>query len=198
WNLWGLKALRDHPAVRMRPIVQISGDWDEQRTESGVPCGAVTGLSARVQKRLIRWLYCVPASVGRIKDPAAKYYAVLRLSLPRDVGMVVAANPSTLLHLARAGDQEKEALTRDVHDGTLSPRLDLPAEVRRDLTRRLRPRRERARELEGIVARTGALYPRDYWANTCLLGNWTGGSVGAYLRHYPRYFGAQPVRDIGL
>jgi hypothetical protein len=31
-----------------------------------------------------------------------------------------------------------------------------------------------------------------------LLGNWTGGSVGAYLRQYPRYFGGAIVRDIGL
>jgi hypothetical protein len=30
------------------------------------------------------------------------------------------------------------------------------------------------------------------------LGNWTGGSMGAYLRLYPRYFGAMPVRDVGL
>ncbi len=25
-----------------------------------------------------------------------------------------------------------------------------------------------------------------------------GGSVGAYLRHYPRYYGETPVRDVGL
>jgi hypothetical protein len=30
------------------------------------------------------------------------------------------------------------------------------------------------------------------------LGNWTGGSMGAYLRHYPRYFGDMLVRDVGL
>ena len=107
----------------MRPIVQMSGDWDEFRTESGIPCGAVTGLTATMQKRIIRWLYCVPGCVGRIKDPPAKYYAVLRLSLPRSVGMIIAANPSTLINLARAGDQEKESLIRDMRDGTLSPTL---------------------------------------------------------------------------
>ncbi len=29
WNLWGLNAFRDHPEVSMRPIVQMSGDWNE-------------------------------------------------------------------------------------------------------------------------------------------------------------------------
>ncbi len=198
WNIWGLKVFRDHPAVRMQPILQLSGDPDEFRTESGVPCGAVTGLTAKMQKRIIRWLYSVPACVARIKDPRSKYYAVLLRSIPRKVGMIIAANPSTLINLARAGDQEKESLIRDLYDGTLSRHLDLPADIRAELTRRLRPHPERARQLEEIVKQTGTLYPKDYWPCDCILGNWMGGSVGSYLRHYPRYFGTTPVRDIGL
>lgn len=198
WNIWGLKVFRDHPEVRMQPILQMSGDPDEFRTESGIPCGAVTGLTAQMQKRIIRWLYSVPASIARIKDPRAKYYAVLLLSIPRKVGMIIAANPSTFINLARAGDQETEALIRDLYDGTLNAKLDLPADIRADLTRRLRKHPERARQLEAIVESTGTLYPKDYWPSDCILGNWMGGSVGSYLRHYPRYFGSTPVRDIGL
>jgi hypothetical protein len=199
WNIWGLKAFQDHKPVSLRPIVQLSGDDDECRTEAGIPCGAVTGLTAKMQKRIIRWLYCVPPAAGKLKDVQAKYYLCLRLSLPRPVGMIIAANPSTMLNLARAGDAEKETLIRDVRDGTLSDRFDIPPEVRAGIPmRRLRADRERARQLEEIVRRTGTLYPKDYWPEMCLLGNWTGGSMGAYLRHYPRYYGDHPVRDVGL
>jgi hypothetical protein len=198
WNLWGLTAFRDHPEVAMRPIVQMSGDWQETHTESGVPCGAVTGLTAQMQKRVVRWLYCVPAPVSRIKDALAKYYVALRLSLPRRVGMIIAANPSTLINMAKLGDQEKESLLRDLADGTLSASFDVPQDIRDALRPRLQRCPDRVRELEAIIARTGNLYPRDYWGPDCLLGNWTGGSMGAYLRHYPRYFGACPVRDVGL
>jgi hypothetical protein len=101
--------------------------------------------------------------------------------------------------LARTGDDEKESLIRDLYDGTLSDRFEIPPEVRATLARRVRRRYpKRARELENIVHRTGTLYPKDYWPPYCLLGNWTGGSVGTYLRHYPRYFGERTVRDIGL
>ena len=200
WNIWGLRAFRDHKNVRLRPIVQLSGDHEESFTEAGIPCGAVTGLTAAMQKRIVHWLYCVPGCVGKVKDAAAKYYLVLRLSLPKRVGMMIAANPSTLVQLARLGDQEKESLLRDLRDGTLSPRFDVPAPVRAALARRLaRKHPARARELEDIVRRTGHLYPKDYWpAKDLLLGNWTGGSVGAYLRHYPRYYGEALVRDVGL
>ena len=52
--------------------------------------------------------------------------------------------------------------------------------------------------LEGIVARTGRLLPKDVWPSLQFLGNWTGGTMGAYLRSYPEFFGDRPVRDIGL
>src|SRR5438132_11886699 len=106
WNIWGLRVFWDHPEVKLRPIVQLSGDWDEFRTEAGIPCGSVTGLTAQMQMRIIRRLYCIPACVGRVKDAAAKYYLMLRLSVARQVGMVIAANPSTLVNLARVVDQE--------------------------------------------------------------------------------------------
>lgn len=198
WNLWGLKVFRDHPEVRFRPILQMSGDWQEFTTEAGIPCGSVTGLTASMQLRIIRWLYCVPACVGKVKDPAAKYYLALRLSMPRRVGMIVAANPSTLVNLARAGDQEKESLIRDIHDGTLSAKIDFPGEVRAAVHRLLKRDPERARALEDIVRRTGNLYPKDYWRKDCIIGNWMGGSVGAYLRHFPRFYGNTPIRDVGL
>jgi hypothetical protein len=198
WNLWGLKVFRDHDKVKMRPIVQLSGDWDEHRTEAGIACGSVTGLTATMQKRIIRWLYCVPPCVGKIKDPAAKYYVALRLSLPRSVGMIIAASPSTVVNMARAGDRDKEFLVRDLADGTLSRHVDIPEDVRAALAGRLRRHPERVNELEAIISRTGTLYPKDYWPNDCLLGNWTGGSMGAYLRHYPRYFGRPLIRDVGL
>jgi hypothetical protein len=199
WNLWGLKAYKDHPATKLRPILQMSSDWQEFRTEAGIPSGSVSGLTASMQKRIIRWLYCVPACVGCIKDPAAKYYAALRLSIPRDLGMIITANPSSLVNLARAGDLDKEHLIRDLYDGTLSAHVDIPDAVRALLARTIRKRHPaRARELEAIVRRTGTLYPRDYWANEAIIGTWMGGSVGLYLRHFPRYFGDRFVRDIGL
>jgi hypothetical protein len=199
WNLWGLRIILDHPEVAFRPILQMSGDCDEFRTEADIPCGAITGLTARMQKRLVRFVYCVPASVGKVKEAASKYYLVLRLSIPKPVGMVLAANPSTLINLARMGDQEKESLIRDIHDGTLNAKYQVPDEVRRETDRRLRKRNpRRARELEAVVNRTGTLYPKDYWPSECILGNWTGGSMGAYLRHYPKYYGRTPVRDVGL
>src|SRR5205085_2452432 len=132
---------------------------------------------AQVQKRMIRWLYAVPAAAGTVRDARSRYYLALRFALPRSCALFLSANPSTLVMLGRTLDQEKERLIRDVHDGTLSADLDLPPGVREAVTPRLKPRPERARELTAIAQRVGRLFPKDVWPpETTLVGTWTGGS----------------------
>jgi hypothetical protein len=198
WVMWGLKAARSHPGIFLGSILQLAGDWEEFRTAGGTPCGNVSGLVARMQRRLVQSAYCTPPDIARIKDVVARHYTVLRLAIPRDVSYLTSANPSTLVNLARLGDAERESLIRDIADGTLSSRFELAPELRERLGPRLAADPQRARELQQIVARTGRLIPKDYWPGLKLIGCWTGGAVGAYLRHFPALFGVTPVRDVGL
>jgi hypothetical protein len=199
WNLWGLQAIRKHTQVFLKPIVQMVGDADEYRTEANIPCGNLSGFTAQVQKRLMKRLYLVPSSTGKIKDPHARGYVALRAALSRRLGMLMAANPSTLVNIAHFMDREKESLIRDIADGTLNTQLNIPAEIRAILIQKSKPRPERARELEAFVNQSGALLPRDAWpAERLLIGCWTGGSVGPYLRQLHRFYGDAPIRDLGL
>lgn len=197
WNAFGIKALLDHPQAILRKIVQVTSRMDESVTAGGIPCGAITGLMAATQKRLVRKYYVTPECIARIDDPVAKYYTIMRLAVPVDVAFSITASPATQLKLARTADTHREELIRDVHDGTLSRSFDVPNEVRTELAPRLAADPEAARRLDGLVERRGALLPRDYW-NLGFLANWTGGTMGFYLQDYPRYFGDVPVRDIGL
>jgi hypothetical protein len=202
WTIWGIQAFDAHPEILrwgLKPILQLVSNWRETTTSAGIPCGAITGLTAQMQNPLVRTTYCMTPDTMRIKDIEAKYYTALRLSVFRNVGATMAANPSTLLAIARLGDREKETLIRDVANGTIDPRWDIPTDVRAALSLRTRWKRPKtARRLESIVRRTGRLLPKDYWPNLDFLANWTGGTMGAYLRHYPEFFGDRPVRDIGL
>ncbi len=201
WNMWGVRAYIDHRPRRLafRPIVQMVGDPEEYRTETGIPCGNLSGYTAQVQKRIIRWLYVVPPISGKIKDPLARYYLALRLGLHRPCSMFLAANPSTLLMLARTLNSEREHLLRDLHDGTLRSDIDLSPEIRKFVSRKLKPRPEKARELSAIAEKAGRLFPQDVWhPDTILIGTWTGGSMGPYLRQLPQFFGNPVTRDLGL
>jgi hypothetical protein len=201
WNMWGVKMYRDHRGRRiaMRPIVQMGGDPEEYRTPGGVPCGNLSGYTLMVQKRIIRRMYAVPYETGKIKDPKARYYVALRFAVGRDVSQFMAANPSTLVQLARVLDAEKEHLLRDLRGGTLRSDIDLSPELRAVLAPRLRADPARAAALAAAAGRQGHLYPKEVWPTEGIVINcWTGGSMGPYLRQLPRYYGEPPVRDLGL
>lgn len=198
WTVWGMKLVQQYGTQVFNGILQFISDHEEFRTEAGIPCGSVTGLTAQMQRRVVRWMYVMPPVTAKIKDTQAKYYTALRLALQRDIRLITAANPSTLVNFARFMDQEKDRLLRDLHDGTLSRDFDIPVFVREEIRPKLRKCRQRVKQLEGVIRATGTLYPKDAWDSLLLLGNWMGGNVKAYLRHYPRYYGDLPVRDPGL
>jgi len=141
----------------------------------------------------------MPPVASRIKNIESKYYTALRFSVYRDLGTTIAANPSTLLAMARLGDREKATLVRDLHDGSIDPKWEIYPDIRKALRFRSRwKRRAAARRLDDVIHRTGRLLPKDYWPNLEFLSNWMGGTMGAYLSSFPEFFGDKPVRDVGL
>jgi hypothetical protein len=198
-SIWGKRIFDKHEEAYLKPILQLVSDWNECQTESGVPCGSVSGLTTHMQKPVVRWLYCLPASTGKIKEAAAKLYLALRLGLMRhELGILASANPSTLVKLAQTLQARQEDLLRDLRDGTLDDREAISSDLRRELRPLFKKQPERVKHLEEVIRRTGKLLPKDAWQPIHTIGCWTGGSVGLYLRQFKEYYGDTPVRDLGL
>ncbi len=195
WNTFGFRMLEDHKGAWLRPIVQMSSSKCERRSPTGLPCGAISGLLAETQKRIVRRMYVVPRWAASLPDPAARYYTILRHSVGHDVCFITTANPSSTLKLIETGQQHAEHLLRDLADGTFTlPEGELPPGVRPS---RFRPDRALARRIEQGIERDGRLLPRHFWRLE-LLTNWTGGTLKLYLPKLKELFDGIPIRDIGL
>lgn len=197
WNVWGVKAMQDHPEMFLGKMLQVSSPAEEERTAGGHPCGAISGMLAQQQKWIVRQLYAVPADVFRIGDPLLRYYAIMRFAIPEDIRLIVTANPSTLLALAKTASARAQQMIREIHDGTIDTCRELSTERRSRLAGFLKPNRRRSRQLERLLDEHGRLLPKHYWT-PALLAHWTGGTVGCYLPRVKQYYGDAPVRDIGL
>ena len=198
WRMWGAGVYGDHRELVRTKTLQLTSDWQQYRAPSGVPCGQISGLAATTRPKIAQRIFVLPPAAARIHDPAAKHYTALRFALesPR-LGMIITANPSTLVEFARRADRERESLVRDIYDGTLS--CDVPTEVRAALVRRIARRRpDRARELEGLIERHSALMPKHAWPRLAVLAVWMGGSVGLFLPQLAELYGPAAVRDHGL
>lgn len=201
WQAWGIKSFDDFPMLKRLKVLSIASNHNRTQTEDGVPCGNISGLVAAMQRPAVQMLYTLPLVISQIADAETKYYTALRLGVAdREVGMIMTANPSTLIHVAQIADREREQLIRDVFDGTLACCDRLSSDIAAALDGRIRkgnPRR--ARELEACVERTGHLRPADFWPLLQFLAVWTAGSCSAYLPSLREAYGASiPIRDHGL
>jgi len=200
WQIWGIRSFDTHPRMHLLNIFQAASDHEKFRTPGGLPCGNISGLVQQLQSPAVKLMYTVPDAITKISDPDAKYYAALRAAVAdRHIGMLMTANPSTLLQIARLGDRHADHLIRDLHDGTLSSEFDIAPAIRKSLGRISRRRDvARAKQLEQIIRKTGRLRPTDLWAELQILAVWTGGSVGAYLPQLREWYGQVAIRDHGL
>ncbi len=194
WNIFGIRVLGDHPDGWLRRILQISSAMREQDSPTGVPCGAISGLLARTQKRIVRRMYVAPWLAAGA-DPVDKYYTVLRWAVDQDVGLITTANPSSTIKLIQTGQDHVQRLLGDIRDGTCRPPGRSVPLVGKD--RRFRANPKLARQIEAGIARDGRLLPGHFWS-VSFLTNWTGGTVGLYLPRLGELFPGVPVRDIGL
>ncbi|MCH7548973.1 MAG: GH3 auxin-responsive promoter family protein [Candidatus Krumholzibacteriota bacterium] len=87
WQIWGIKAFLDHPALFYAKLAGMAGNWDMRRTPTGIPCGLASGLSAKMQSPILKMVYFIPWPVFSIDDVSAKYYTALRLSIAEPAGM---------------------------------------------------------------------------------------------------------------
>ena len=91
-----------------------------------------------------------------------------------------------------------ELLIKDIHDGTLSARFDVPMHVRTTAINDLTPNPDRARALAKAKEQNGALRPVDYWPQLKMIACWLGGSMGHFAPSLREWCGEDfQFRDIG-
>lgn len=198
-RIWLSGLFRDHRAIFRGKVLQIAGPEAEELAPDGTPCGSEGGHAYRNMPRVLRGLYPLPYSVSEIGDYQARYYTMLRIAVMHRIAVIGTPNPSTILQLARELDYHGERLVRDVWNGTLDRRLNVPPEIRDEVEARMRPDRARATFLEHAAsAGHGRLLPRYVWPDMELLACWKGGTVGPYLDELEQYFSSRlPIRDLG-
>lgn len=200
WNLWGVATYADHTDLVRKKTLKLGSNWRQKYTEAGIPCGNISGLVAETAPLVGRNRFVLPPAVTQIDHPESKHYTALRVSLAcPHVGMIGTANPSTLYELALFADRRRDALIRDIFNGTLADDAQLSRATREKLRRWIGRRQPgRARELEQLADRADALLPRDAWPGLSVIAVWTGGSVGVYLPRLEPLYGTPALRDHGL
>lgn len=196
-NLWSYYIARDHPDVTDGKILAIVSPEKEGETPSGVLLGAESGHSYRNLPKTVMALYSLPYEVFEIEDYEARHYAMLRISMGQEITDIATLNPNTIVLLCRKIERWQDLIIKDIAEGTLSEKFEIPERIRKNITIRLKPDKRRAEKLSTILRSKGKLLPRDFWPKMKMIECWMGGMMKLYLKELETYFGKITTRDMG-
>ncbi|MDD3905854.1 MAG: GH3 auxin-responsive promoter family protein [Candidatus Omnitrophica bacterium] len=195
--LWAYYLARKHPKVIDGKVLAIISPEVKNHTEAGIPYGPEDGHAYNNLPPVIKKKYVLPYELFYIENYDARYYCILRIAIEHNISTIATLNPSTLVILCDRIELLKDRIIKDIAAGTLDNSLEIEPEVRRIIEKKLKPNPKRAKELKTILDKTGSLLPKDVWPALDLIECWKGGTVKAYLRELPRYFGDVDIWDFG-
>ncbi|MCQ2335429.1 MAG: GH3 auxin-responsive promoter family protein [Paludibacteraceae bacterium] len=180
-KVWLFNFIKNRPRVYKGKIVSVVGKQIEGYTEDGTIYGSVSGFTQSRCPSFVKKLYASPSEIFNIEDYTARNYAIMRMGIERNVTLVVAANPSTMVEMQHNVDHWYDDFCDDIEHGTLSSKVQIPDNIRRVLQTYLHPNPERANELRELKRKHGQVLPKHFWPNLQILTTWKCGNTRIYL-----------------
>lgn len=187
-KLWLYSFIMHRPKVFEGKVVSIVGKAIEGAAPDGTVYGSVSGVTQRDCPEFIKKIYSAPSAVFRISDYKARYYTIMRMGIEYDVGLIVTANPSTIVEMQNNVNEFYDDYVKDIRNGTLNASLSIDDDIREELAPCFAPNPERADELESLKKQFGTVLPKHYWPNLQVLNTWKCGNTKVYLDKFKDSF----------
>ncbi|MBQ0044882.1 MAG: GH3 auxin-responsive promoter family protein [Bacteroidales bacterium] len=187
-KVWLYNFIQNRKKVFSGKILSIVGKVIEGYAPDGTVFGSVSGVTQRDAPGFVKALYTNPQCVYSIADYNARYYVLMRMGIEQDVTLLVTANPSTIVELQNNVNRFYDEYVEDIEKGTLSAKVQIDPEIRKELEACLKPNPERAAELRALKAKYGNVLPKHYWPNIQILNTWKCGNTRVYLDKFADSF----------
>ena len=187
-KVWLFNFIKNRPKVFTGKIVSIVGKVKEGEAPDGTMYGSVSGVTQRDCPKFVKKLYASPASVFSIEDYTARYYTIMRMGIERNVTLIVTANPSTIVEMQNSIDRWYDEMVDDIEKGTLTDKIKLEPEIRKQILKVLSPNPERAEELRTLKEKHGRVLPKHIWPNMQMMDTWKCGNTKIFLDKFKDSF----------
>ncbi len=194
-KVWLFNFIKNRPKVFKGKIVSIVGKVIEGYAPDGTVFGSVSGVTQRDCPKFVKKLYASPADIFSIADYNARYYAIMRMGIERNITLIVTANPSTIVEMQNNVNEFYDKYVEDIEKGTLNADLNISPEIRAALQPYFRPNPERAAELRALKEKYGRVLPKHYWPDLQILNTWKCGNTKVYLDKFKDSFPEQMLHQ---
>jgi len=180
-KVWLFNFIKNRHKVYSGYIVSVVGKQIEGYTPDGTIYGSVSGFTQKNCPKFVKDLYASPSDIFNIDDYTARNYAIMRMGIERNITLVVAANPSTMVEMQHNVDTWWDEYIKDITFGTMSDKVSIPEQIRQACKPYLKPNPERAAELSALKEKYGQVLPKHFWPNLQILTTWKCGNTQIYL-----------------
>ncbi|MCR5004095.1 MAG: GH3 auxin-responsive promoter family protein [Bacteroidales bacterium] len=187
-KVWLFNFIKNKPKVFSGKILSIVGKVVEGYAPDGTVYGSVSGVTQRDCPGFVKALYSNPQCVYSIADYNARYYVLMRMGIEQDVTLIVTANPSTIVEMQNNVNEYYDEYVKDIEAGTLSKKVNIAPEIRKELEACLKPNPQRAAELRALKEKYGRVLPKHYWPNMQILNTWKCGNTRVFLDKFKDSF----------
>lgn len=187
-RLWLYNFMMNRPKVFYGSFLNIVSRKVEGYVEDGTPYGSVSSTLRSEAPSFIQSLYPNPACVYDISDYNAKYYVLMRMSIETKVSCLLTGNPSTILELQNSCDQWFDEYVTDIENGTLTDKVEIEPEIRKEIQGWLKPNPERAAELRELKAKYGRVLPKHIWPDIQIMNTMKCGNTRIYVKKFQGFF----------
>ncbi len=187
-KVWLFNFIKNRHNVFSGKILSIVGKVVEGYAPDGTVFGSVSGVTQRDCPGFVKALYSNPQCVYSIADYNARYYVLMRMGVEQNITLIVTANPSTIVELQNNVNKFFDEYVTDIENGTISDKIALDPEIRKELEACVKPNPKRAAELRALKAKYGDVLPKHYWPNLQILNTWKCGNTNVYLDKFKDSF----------
>ena len=157
--LWTYYISRDHPDITDGKIFAIIDPETKTFSPSGLPCGPENGHAYINLPYIIKSVCAIPYEAFEIEDYNARYYSILRMAMGYNITTLATLNPSAIIILCEKVKEWQGRIIHDIEKGTLDKSLNIRADIREILEKKLKPDPRRANELRKILEEKKELLP---------------------------------------
>lgn len=168
---------------------------------NGCTRSCLSGIPLMWLKPLVRFFATSPMEVMFPKEPEKMnmYYLKLRYALAdRTVGYIGTMIITVLETMMEYLEDNWQLICDDIEKGTIDPSIEMPADVRAKLEKRLKPNPKRAAELRAEFEK-GFDTPiiKRIWPNIGWLYGMGAGTITVYAEKLRKYIGDLPIHHMG-
>lgn len=176
-HVWLYNYIRHKRKTFAGKVVFVVSKVVEGHAPDGTIFGAVSGVLQRDAPELIREHYASVPDIFSIPDYAARYYTLMRTTIQENVTLVIMPNPSSVVEMQNSLQENYDEIVKDLENGTLSDKFDIPQEIRDSLQHLYHPNKKRADELRRLKEQYNEVLPKHYWPDVQVLSTWKCGNT---------------------